>query len=199
MGILQVLQNLSLTSRQLNEPADNIFNQLYTSAKLFGANKRIIIDINGEVSYKKLLIGTLLFANKLKPLLHNNANVGILLPNSIANVLTLLSLSFLGKTPAILNFSTGIDTVLNSAQVAQLKTIVTSRAFIEKGNFQNLEQQLQAQFMQIIQSVSESAVAAKDFVLAELPDIAQQVINWYLFKSVFKNSIALICIIFAIE
>ena len=144
--ILQVLQKLSLTARQLNEPADNIFNQLYTSAKLFGANKRIIIDINGEVSYKKLLIGTLLFANKLKPLLHNNANVGILLPNSIANVLTLLSLSFLGKTPAILNFSTGIDTVLNSAQVAQLKTIVTSRAFIEKGNFQNLEQQLQAQF-----------------------------------------------------
>mgnify|MGYP000240459693 CR=1 FL=1 len=61
-----------------------------------------------------------------------------------------------------------------------------------------MNEQLQAQFVQILKSVSESAVAAKDFVLAELPDIAQQVINWYLFKSVFENIIALIWIIFAI-
>ena len=61
-----------------------------------------------------------------------------------------------------------------------------------------MNEQLQAQFVQIIQSVSESAASAKNFVLSELPDVAQQVINWYLFKSVFENSIALICIIFAI-
>lgn len=61
-----------------------------------------------------------------------------------------------------------------------------------------MNEQLQAQFIQIIQSVSESAASAKNFVLAELPDVAQQVINWYLFKSVFENIIALIFIIFAI-
>ena len=61
-----------------------------------------------------------------------------------------------------------------------------------------MNEQLQAQFIQIIQSVSESAASAKNFVLAELPDVAQQVINWYLFKSVFENIIALIWIIFAI-
>lgn len=61
-----------------------------------------------------------------------------------------------------------------------------------------MNEQLQAQFVQIIQSVSESAVSAKNFVLTELPDVAQQVINWYLFKYVFENIIALICIIFAI-
>lgn len=61
-----------------------------------------------------------------------------------------------------------------------------------------MNEQLQAQFIQIIQSVSESAASAKSFVLAELPDVAQQVINWYLFKSVVENIIALIFIIFAI-
>ena len=155
--ILNVLQNLSLEARQLNETNDNIFNQLYTSAKIFGANKRIIIDVNGEVSYKKLLTGSLLFANKLKPLLNQENNVGILLPNSIANVLTLLSLSFLGKVPAILNFSTGIDTVLNSAKVAEIKTILTSKAFIEKGNFQKLEILLQENFKIIyLEDIKES-------------------------------------------
>ena len=144
--ILNVLQNLSLEARQLNENNDNIFNQLYTSAKIFGTKKRIIIDINGDVSYKKLLIGSLLFADKLKPLLKQEHNVGILLPNSIANVLTLLALSFLGKVPAILNFSTGIDTVLNSCKVTEIQTILTSKAFIEKGNFQKLENLLQENF-----------------------------------------------------
>ena len=61
-----------------------------------------------------------------------------------------------------------------------------------------MNEQLQAQFVRIIQSVSESAASAKNFVLSELPDVAQQVVNWYLFKSIFENTIALISIIFAI-
>lgn len=61
-----------------------------------------------------------------------------------------------------------------------------------------MNEQLQTQFVQILKSVSESAASAKNFVLSELPDVAQQVINWYLFKSVFENIIALIFIIFAI-
>ena len=61
-----------------------------------------------------------------------------------------------------------------------------------------MNEQLQAQFVHILQSVSESAVAAKDFVLAELPDVVQQTMNWYLFKSLFSNFIALISICFAV-
>ena len=61
-----------------------------------------------------------------------------------------------------------------------------------------MNEQLQAQFVQILKSVSESAVAAKDFVLAELPDVVQQTMNWYLFKSLFSNFIALIFICFAV-
>ncbi len=61
-----------------------------------------------------------------------------------------------------------------------------------------MNEQLQTQFVQILKSVSESAVAAKDFVLAELPDVVQQTMNWYLFKSLFSNFIALIFICFAV-
>ena len=61
-----------------------------------------------------------------------------------------------------------------------------------------MNEQLQAQFVHILQSVSESAVAAKDFVLAELPDVVQQTMNWYLFKSLLNNFIALVCICFAV-
>ena len=61
-----------------------------------------------------------------------------------------------------------------------------------------MNEQLQAQFVHILQSVSESAVAAKNFVLAELPDVVQQTMNWYLFKSLLNNFIALIFICFTV-
>ena len=61
-----------------------------------------------------------------------------------------------------------------------------------------MNEQLQAQFVHILQSVSESTVAAKDFVLAELPDVVQQTMNWYLFKSLLSNFIALVFICFAV-
>lgn len=58
-----------------------------------------------------------------------------------------------------------------------------------------MNEQLQQQFIQILKSVSESATSAKDFVLAELPDVVQQTMNWYLFKSLLSNFIALIFIL----
>lgn len=61
-----------------------------------------------------------------------------------------------------------------------------------------MNEQLQTQFIQILKSVSESANSAKDFVLAELPDVVQQTMNWYLFKSLLSNFIALIFICFAV-
>ena len=61
-----------------------------------------------------------------------------------------------------------------------------------------MNEQIQAQFVQILQSVSESAVVAKEFILAELPDVVQQTMNWYLFKSLLNNFIALVFICFAV-
>ncbi|MBI3879587.1 MAG: AMP-binding protein [Verrucomicrobia bacterium] len=59
-------------------------------------------------------------------------HVGLLLPNANAVPISLLALWSLGKIPAILNFSTGPTVMLACAQLAGIKRIVTSRAFIEK-------------------------------------------------------------------
>jgi acyl-[acyl-carrier-protein]-phospholipid O-acyltransferase / long-chain-fatty-acid--[acyl-carrier-protein] ligase len=58
--------------------------------------------------------------------------VGLLLPNVNAVPIALLSLWAAGKIPALLNFSTGIPTMLQCIQLAGLQQIVTSRAFLEK-------------------------------------------------------------------
>jgi acyl-[acyl-carrier-protein]-phospholipid O-acyltransferase/long-chain-fatty-acid--[acyl-carrier-protein] ligase len=90
-------------------------------------------DISDRLSYRRLFVGATLFARQWRALLAPGAErVGVLLPNVNATPVTLLSLWALGKVPAILNYSTGPAIMLSCAQLAGLKQIVTSRAFVEK-------------------------------------------------------------------
>ena len=90
-------------------------------------------DITGRLTYRRLFVGATLFARQWRALLAPGAaHVGVLLPNVNATPLTLLSLWAVGKVPAILNYSTGPAIMLSCAQLAGLKQIITSRAFVEK-------------------------------------------------------------------
>lgn len=86
-----------------------------------------------ELSYRRLLVGADLIAQQLDMILPaTESRIGVLLPNVNALPVALLGLWAIGKVPAILNFSTGIPTMLACAQLAGLKHIITSRAFVER-------------------------------------------------------------------
>jgi acyl-[acyl-carrier-protein]-phospholipid O-acyltransferase/long-chain-fatty-acid--[acyl-carrier-protein] ligase len=90
-----------------------------------------IADSSGkQLTYGKVLIASLLFSKYLKSC--DETIVGIILPPSIAAVLINLALSYKGVVTVNLNYSLGqyaIDTAINQTS---LKTIITSRYFIEK-------------------------------------------------------------------
>jgi len=87
-----------------------------------------------KLTYRRLLAGVDVMAKQWKKLLSNKSgeHVGVLLPNTNAQPVTLLSLWAVGKVPAILNFSTGIPTMLACAQLAEMKKIITSKTFLER-------------------------------------------------------------------
>lgn len=58
--------------------------------------------------------------------------IGVLLPNVSATPVTLLSLWAVNKTPVLLNFSSGVPTLLVCARLAGLRHVVTSHQFLEK-------------------------------------------------------------------
>jgi acyl-[acyl-carrier-protein]-phospholipid O-acyltransferase/long-chain-fatty-acid--[acyl-carrier-protein] ligase len=93
------------------------------------------------LTYRRLLIGARLLAGQWQQLLRNeheptsgaaDQRIGVLLPNVNAMPVVLLSLWAAGKVPAILNFSTGPVTMLACAQLAGLKQVITSSAFVER-------------------------------------------------------------------
>jgi acyl-[acyl-carrier-protein]-phospholipid O-acyltransferase/long-chain-fatty-acid--[acyl-carrier-protein] ligase len=86
-----------------------------------------------ELSSRRLLVGADLLGRKLRARLAEDVpRVGVLLPNVNATPVVLLGLWADNKTPAILNFSSGVSVMLTCCQMAGIRQVVTSRAFLER-------------------------------------------------------------------
>jgi len=84
------------------------------------------------LTYRKLMVGADLLAQALRGPLAEKGRIGLLLPTVNATPVVILALWSLGKVPAVLNFSSGTPTMLACTELAGLKHIVTSRAFLER-------------------------------------------------------------------
>lgn len=159
--ILRTLQQAMFEARQ-QEACTNLFDKLLAAGQIHGMSGAIAEDIGGTVSYRQLIMGSYALGKKIKPLVSAEQPVGVMLPNSIGHLATLFSLFSLGKTPAILNFSAGAENNLHCAQTSGLKIILTSRAFIEKGHFEELEAHLATQFQIIYLEDIKSQIGSID-------------------------------------
>lgn len=83
------------------------------------------------LTYRRLTLGVALLADEWRNTLKFQ-EIGVLLPNVNGTVAVLLSLWAQGRVPAILNFSTGMATMLRCVQVAGLKQVITSRLFVQR-------------------------------------------------------------------
>jgi len=105
-----------------------------TAAQIPG--KVVLEDVSfTELTYRRLMVGVDVLAGEWRKRFAKAdfpERVGVLLPNVNGTPVTLLSLWAVGCVPAILNFSTGIPTMLQCAQLAGLKQVVTSRVFAHK-------------------------------------------------------------------
>ncbi len=85
-----------------------------------------------KLSYKKLIVGAQVLGRKLLPLAVDGEAIGVMLPNSAGAAVTFFALQSTGRVPAMLNFTAGAQSIAAACRAAEVKTILTSRAFIEK-------------------------------------------------------------------
>lgn len=119
----------------------NLYNELLAAADR-GRKTTIIEDPLGKVTYKKLLISIQVVSALLSERLEGQHKIGVLMPNVIGNVVTLFSLFKIGVTPCMLNFSMGAESIADCCATANVKKVITSRAFIEKGGLDGIVKHL---------------------------------------------------------
>ena len=109
------------------------------AADTHGRGRVAIEDpVTGALTYKRLLVGAAILGAKLMPLAAEGRALGVMLPNANGAVVTVLGLMSAGRVPAMINFTAGAANILAACKAAQIDTILTSRAFVEKGRLGNL-------------------------------------------------------------
>jgi Acyl-CoA synthetases (AMP-forming)/AMP-acid ligases II len=117
----------------------SLFETFLHSMNLFGRNTVILEDINRQpLTYKKLLLRSIILGHLLGKFTGREKYTGVLLPNIINTVVTFLALQYSGRVPAMLNYSQGTQSLLQACQTGRIKTIISSRKFIETANLQAL-------------------------------------------------------------
>jgi acyl-[acyl-carrier-protein]-phospholipid O-acyltransferase / long-chain-fatty-acid--[acyl-carrier-protein] ligase len=85
-----------------------------------------------QVSALQALIGSIAVGRALRPVWQGQRHVGILLPPSVAGALVNVAAPLCGKTSVNLNYTVGRSGLEAAVRQAGLRTIVTSREFVDK-------------------------------------------------------------------
>jgi acyl-[acyl-carrier-protein]-phospholipid O-acyltransferase/long-chain-fatty-acid--[acyl-carrier-protein] ligase len=85
-----------------------------------------------KLTFGDSLVKAVFLARRLRPLWREQKMVGVLLPPSIPGALVNWAALLLGKVPVNLNYTSSNESIASCAKQCDLKTVVTSRQFLEK-------------------------------------------------------------------
>ena len=121
-----------------------LFLGLCDAAQKFGKKLIVLEDTNqAELTYSQLITRSLVLSRVLEQHTSAGENTGLLLPNTATIVVCLFALQYLGRVPAMLNFTSGTQNILKACKTAKIRTVFTSSTFIERAGLHTLVEELQ--------------------------------------------------------
>ncbi len=129
-----------------SDTPQTLFDAFLDARYAHGRKSEILCDVEQKpFTYDGLLTASLAVGRALEKRTPVEIPIGLLLPNTVGSVITLLGLTATGRIPAMLNFTAGPAAIKAALQAADIKQVVTSRRFIELGKLTALEEALAAQ------------------------------------------------------
>jgi acyl-[acyl-carrier-protein]-phospholipid O-acyltransferase / long-chain-fatty-acid--[acyl-carrier-protein] ligase len=114
-------------------PEQTLFGALLDAADIHGKTRRQIEDLKQiEYSYRDLIKMALALGRLVAKESQSGERVGMLLPNLAPTLGLIFGLSAHRRTAAMLNYTAGIDGMQAACTAAQVRTIITSRSFVEQ-------------------------------------------------------------------
>ncbi len=120
-------------------PVDQTLFQALTEAVAMNGRRHVIAEDPDftPLSYGRLVTGAFALGGKLRGETGAGEVVGVLLPNSVGALVAFFALQAIGRVPAMLNVSSGVAGMTAACRIAQVRTVLCSRRFVQKGKLQD--------------------------------------------------------------
>ncbi|MCK8784155.1 acyl-[ACP]--phospholipid O-acyltransferase [Roseomonas sp. NAR14] len=120
-----------------------LFGALLDARARFGGRHAVLDDLDrAPIGFDRLVLGSAVLGRRLAAITAPGERVGLLLPNAKGTVVTFMALQAQARVPAMLNVSAGAEALLSACATAELRTVLCSRRFVEKGRLGPLVERL---------------------------------------------------------
>jgi acyl-[acyl-carrier-protein]-phospholipid O-acyltransferase / long-chain-fatty-acid--[acyl-carrier-protein] ligase len=135
-ALYQIMSDLVFRASNTDQ---TIFEATVQAAQRHGLSRVALEDpIAGPLTFRKILIGARVLGHTFAKIGAPGDAIGLMLPNANVAGVGFLAVISAGRVPAMINFTAGATNILSGCEAAKVQTIVTSKAFIEKGKLEKL-------------------------------------------------------------
>lgn len=122
-----------------NNLSASLFTAMVETARRYGSGAVALEDtVTGTLTRKRLLIGARVLGKRFAATTEPGEVVGLLLPNANGAVVSFFALQSAGRVAAMLNYTSGPANIASAIRTAKIKTVISSKAFIEKAELGDL-------------------------------------------------------------
>jgi len=148
MQLYDIMADMMYKTSDLN---DNIFVSLIKAAEDHGWDHKIAEDISRHpLTYNALVKKSYILGRAYEEAFPEEKYIGLLLPNTLVDVVSFWALVSVDKVPVMINYSLGLQQLISSVKTIELETIVTAHKFIEQGHLEHIETALKEAGIKIV-------------------------------------------------
>ncbi|HEX7854383.1 MAG TPA: acyl-[ACP]--phospholipid O-acyltransferase [Sphingobium sp.] len=128
-----------------------LFEALREARHIHGGAAPVVEDVKRHpLTYNRLVSSALALGRPLAAATRSGEAVGLLMPNVTSVVAAFFALQAKGRVPAMLNYTAGLTNLRAACAAAEIRTIVTARAFVAQAKLGETVASLEADGLRII-------------------------------------------------
>jgi acyl-[acyl-carrier-protein]-phospholipid O-acyltransferase/long-chain-fatty-acid--[acyl-carrier-protein] ligase len=134
--LYDVMEEMMFTTSDYDE---TLWDALLKAHHTNGHDFKAVNDVTfSPLTYRQLVSRSTVLGKHLEKDTSVGENVGVMLPNSGGAVVVFFALQSIGRVCAMINFTSGTKAIQSAIATSQIKTILTSRKFIEMAHLESI-------------------------------------------------------------